>query len=836
MTFANRLKSVAWETLYHSYGTAADVPDLIMGLLSPKKKTRDYSRDYLLYSLDHQGVQRWESTAKAVPFLLELLQNPETPDRHLLIPLLTDFAVGNADGYYLITGFHIDQCCLAEGTKEYGYFVFRENKGSPADLAYGQMLRDIYDEVKKGLPLYLQLVKDKGSRMRVFAPHVLGWLTDVAAESVPVLLEQYKREKHPAARASQVLALSYATTFDAGLREMWRPTLEAAFKLTKDLRERRTLAVALLRAGFLSADVQKVLLDALMNPLEKSLGYRLYPWVYAEHNDVLLDLLFHHAPEDWKEQTVHAICDGLSRITNEHSALELATILMRETFQMPPEDERPQWYDAYRPVEWETLNDLQKHVLKTFVETPLVWHFGNINLLLNDYGLPPYQDRMAKFVAGEGDVMRFKYREEHLLPADFFTRLNAINWREHKHVYGTAVDLPDMVRALLSPDAETRKTALEKITKSLVHGYPGRPRQGVSLVVIPFLLEMLATPAVPDRHRLMALLADIAVEGAQSPRVSGYESEYYYYIHGFDVDRNYTPEGSLERGWPVFQNSQVSSKGSPEDLAYGQQARAIYEKVQENLPLFLSFVDHPEIPFRVFAPFLLAWLNGETVEMRLLEQFTKEVSPLARASQALALAYNKSQSKNWFGQIEMGLKNVTDTIERHMLSIALIKGGYAPDEARIMLCAALEKDNPTFVEYEQFPWARLQDNNFLLDFLLTAAPPAWRPDVIKAVLNYLCTSTDKDGTEDTAETLLRHTFRNLDIEERFEIVDQGRQPELKLTEERLVVLQTLVDTDIFWNDDGYPHLPLLGYGVPGYRDEVREMLLNHQDTKKHNDF
>src|SRR5688572_21511169 len=128
-----------------------------MGLLSDNKRTREHSRDYLLYSLDHQGVQRWESTAKAVPFLLELLQNPETPERHLLLPLLADFAVGSADGVYLHTGFHIDECCSPEGTKEYGYFVFNDKKGSPEDFAYGQLLREIYEEVKKGLPLYLQL-------------------------------------------------------------------------------------------------------------------------------------------------------------------------------------------------------------------------------------------------------------------------------------------------------------------------------------------------------------------------------------------------------------------------------------------------------------------------------------------------------------------------------------------------------------------------------------------------------------------------------------------------------------------------------------------------------
>jgi hypothetical protein len=89
MGFYDKLNTVQWDQLYHSYGPAGDVPDLLRDLTSPVKKIRDDARSSLLYSLDHQGVQRWESTAAATPFLLDLLQDPLVADRHLLIPLLT---------------------------------------------------------------------------------------------------------------------------------------------------------------------------------------------------------------------------------------------------------------------------------------------------------------------------------------------------------------------------------------------------------------------------------------------------------------------------------------------------------------------------------------------------------------------------------------------------------------------------------------------------------------------------------------------------------------------------------------------------------------------------
>jgi hypothetical protein len=217
--FTEKLKGVAWSTLCHSYGSAEDVPEMVLGLLSPSAAIRRRSRTDLEHSLNHQGLQRWESTKRVTPFLLELLADSKTPERHLLIPILTDFAVGCADGVYLQTSFHIDE--------------------------------------------------------------------------------------------------AYTPAF--------------------------------------------------------------------------------HAPM-WKNAVVTAVCEGLKYGTNEVDVMDQALLLLRENFTSPGEPLREN--EANRIITFESLSDAQRCILNTFASVPLVWRFSTVQDALNEYGLPPDQDRLQKFLAG----------------------------------------------------------------------------------------------------------------------------------------------------------------------------------------------------------------------------------------------------------------------------------------------------------------------------------------------------------------------------------------------------------------------------------------------------
>jgi hypothetical protein len=78
--------------------------------------------------------------------------------------------------------------------------------------------------------------------------------------------------------------------------------------------------------------------------------------------------------------------------------------------------------------------------------------------------------------------------------------LDAVPWAELKHAYGSAEGVPDLLRRLLDPNPKVRSKVLWTLYGNVFHQgtrYPATP------YVIPFLIEMCASPAVPSRGGLL---------------------------------------------------------------------------------------------------------------------------------------------------------------------------------------------------------------------------------------------------------------------------------------------------------------------------------------------
>jgi hypothetical protein len=89
------LDQVPWDQLEHAYGAASDVPTHIRALASPDSNVRYQAYDQLWSSIIHQGTV-YSATAYAVPFLIELLETPDVPEKPVLLTLLTHLACGNS--------------------------------------------------------------------------------------------------------------------------------------------------------------------------------------------------------------------------------------------------------------------------------------------------------------------------------------------------------------------------------------------------------------------------------------------------------------------------------------------------------------------------------------------------------------------------------------------------------------------------------------------------------------------------------------------------------------------------------------------------------------------
>jgi hypothetical protein len=85
------LDNINWSELEDAYGQATNVPNLIRDLLSAEKEFRQKARFDLSSHIIHQGTP-YSSTVYAIPFLVELLQEPTIPDRETIASLLVFIA------------------------------------------------------------------------------------------------------------------------------------------------------------------------------------------------------------------------------------------------------------------------------------------------------------------------------------------------------------------------------------------------------------------------------------------------------------------------------------------------------------------------------------------------------------------------------------------------------------------------------------------------------------------------------------------------------------------------------------------------------------------------
>ncbi|WP_330302808.1 MULTISPECIES: HEAT repeat domain-containing protein [unclassified Streptomyces] len=87
-----------------------------------------------------------------------------------------------------------------------------------------------------------------------------------------------------------------------------------------------------------------------------------------------------------------------------------------------------------------------------------------------------------------------------------FTGIDEVDWASMQHAYGSAEDVPGILRALASPCPQERETALDGMYGAVHH-------QGdvydSTLACIPFLLALVTHAELPDRSGIVELLVSI---------------------------------------------------------------------------------------------------------------------------------------------------------------------------------------------------------------------------------------------------------------------------------------------------------------------------------------
>lgn len=85
--------------------------------------------------------------------------------------------------------------------------------------------------------------------------------------------------------------------------------------------------------------------------------------------------------------------------------------------------------------------------------------------------------------------------------------LNSVDWSQLSHAYGPASDVPQLIEALASDHKQIRDNAFHELYSNIYH--QGTVYEATSHAV-PFLIELAELPFVPDRPRVLGLLASLA--------------------------------------------------------------------------------------------------------------------------------------------------------------------------------------------------------------------------------------------------------------------------------------------------------------------------------------
>ncbi|MCA9176221.1 MAG: hypothetical protein KDB14_17160 [Planctomycetales bacterium] len=169
-----RLRLIDWSAYTHAYGAADDVPDLITALTSPNPKDWVAAIDSLHWTIYHQGAV-YDSTAIAVPFLIELLHEPSVRCRGRIMELLAHIATGQSP---------LELTSFILGNEEEDAELHDEDEQLQLEEER-RWAAASREAVWMGWPTYLELGADLDKRLRIASPYLLGQLATLDIESLP---------------------------------------------------------------------------------------------------------------------------------------------------------------------------------------------------------------------------------------------------------------------------------------------------------------------------------------------------------------------------------------------------------------------------------------------------------------------------------------------------------------------------------------------------------------------------------------------------------------------------------------------------------------------------
>lgn len=260
-----------------------------------------------------------------------------------------------------------------------------------------------------------------------------------------------------------------------------------------------------------------------------------------------------------------------------------------------------------------------------------------------------------------------------------FEGLDKINWEELEHAYGSARDVPDLIRALAVDDDDIREKTLYTLYGNIWH--QGTVYQATPYAV-PFLIELVKSPDVTRKYDLLIYLAHLA---------HGYS---YLDMHGDAFMFNETREND------EFQ------KKLDEELEW---VKRTHTAVGEGIEVYFNLLTLSDDDLsRMAVPYVLARFPEyrDKIIPRLRLLLPHEPNRLIRASLILAMSF-LIQDKTLTDYFEPYLAPDEDLIVRACSAMAIARIARSSTPLRVvrLLIELLKHSGAIDEEYEQLTWS-----------------------------------------------------------------------------------------------------------------------------------
>jgi hypothetical protein len=396
--------------------------------------------------------------------------------------------------------------------------------------------------------------------------------------------------------------------------------------------------------------------------------------------------------------------------------------------------------------------------------------------------------------------------------------LDSVPWDELEHAYGPAMDVPELIRALAAPEAAARAAALDSLYGNIWH--QGTVYQATAYAV-PFLIELVANPTVPDREAILVLLVHLA---------NGHS---YLDVH---------------QHLPIFKEVMIDPTDPGEFEGQLQQELAgvddAHAAVRQGYPVYLGLLADPDPQVRSAAAYLVSGFGAEITAIpdQLAAHLLQEEDTAVRATLILALGLAPSPAPVWVERLAAVVAQPDDPLLRlaAAMTLTLWCREETPAAAVEVLFATLAAPEPVAAAYGALPWA----NNDVLGDSATLLPALGITQARAAIPLLLQQLAAPKTDQDYEQHRLRRALSSLDLAHLLLLLTFEPQPDppttleaaqtpqpnvptspvAALTAEQRAVLTGIATSPTLWICNGNTSLLLHAFGLPSEPERLWQFL------------